>query len=183
MGGFGYSAGGHLVALLGALDDDDFREPGVPIDAPSARLQVCLAGGAPCDFRDLPANGDRLAYWLGGSRAARPDAYRDASPAAFVTPDDPPMFFFHGVDDLLVPIASPARMVELLKQAGDTAEIYPIKNAGHLQAVMDRQALEKAIAFADLHLKGGAVTGGAAARVSSAAVPDAGPNSETSDGN
>src|SRR5262249_35028498 len=54
IGGFGYSAGGHLVALLGALDDNELKEDGLPADAPSARLQVVLAGGAPCDFRDLP---------------------------------------------------------------------------------------------------------------------------------
>ena len=96
IGGYGYSAGGHLVALLGALDDDDFREPGLPADAPSARLQVVVAGGAPCDFRALPADSKRLAYWLGGTPAEKPDAYRDASPANYVTADDPPMFFFHG---------------------------------------------------------------------------------------
>ncbi len=46
MGGFGYSAGGHLAALLGTLGDNDLREKGVPKGAPSARLQVVLAGGA-----------------------------------------------------------------------------------------------------------------------------------------
>src|SRR5215213_6757666 len=30
IGGFGYSAGGHLVALLGTLDDKELREPGLP---------------------------------------------------------------------------------------------------------------------------------------------------------
>src|SRR5205085_2692369 len=99
IGGFGYSAGGHLVALLGTLDDKTLREKDVPKDAPSARLQVVLAGGAPCDFRIMPAASERLSYWLGGSRAARPDAYRNASPAAFIRVDDPPVFFFHGVDE------------------------------------------------------------------------------------
>jgi triacylglycerol lipase len=63
IGGFGYSAGGHLVALLGVLKDEELREPGVAADAPSARLQLVLAGGAPCDFRLLPPDNDRLAYW------------------------------------------------------------------------------------------------------------------------
>src|SRR5215211_7666243 len=54
IGGFGYSAGGHLVALLGTLNDKELREPGLPANAPSARLQAVVAGGAPCDFRILP---------------------------------------------------------------------------------------------------------------------------------
>jgi acetyl esterase/lipase len=153
IGGFGYSAGGHLVALLGVLDDDDFKEEGVPADAPSARLQCVLAGGAPCDFRDLPARSTRLAYWLGGTPAVKPDNYRNASPANFITADDPPMFFFHGVDDMLVPVSSPEKMVGSLKSAGLTAEIYAVKDSGHLHTMFDRGALEHALDYADRYLK------------------------------
>jgi acetyl esterase/lipase len=153
IGGFGYSAGGHLVALLGTLDDKEFKEAGVPNDAPSARLQCILAGGAPCDFREMPADLSFLSYWLDGTRAEKPDNYRDASPAAFITPDDPPMYFFSGVDDALVPIASPQKMVESLRKAGVTAEMHPVKNAGHLQALFDQGAIHDAFAFADRFLK------------------------------
>jgi len=153
IGGFGYSAGGHLVALLGTLDDTEMREKGLPAQSPSARLQVVLAGGAPCDFRVMPASSERLAYWLGGSRAELPDAYRDASPAKFISADDPPMFFFHGEQDMLVPIESPSRMVDLLKSAGVAAQMYTVKDAGHIQALFDRTALEHALAFADRYLK------------------------------
>lgn len=168
IGGYGYSAGGQLVALLGALDDNDFREPGVPADATSARLQAVVAGGAPCDFRMLPAGSERLSYWLGGTPAAKPDAYRDASPAAFVTADDPPMFFFHGGRDHLVPIRSPQRMVELLTKTGVTAEMYTIENGGHIDAVFDAAALSKGLAFADKYLKGTGGSGDVPARTESA---------------
>jgi triacylglycerol lipase len=153
IGGFGYSAGGQLVALLGALDDSELREPGVAADAPSARLQLVLAGGAPCDFRIMPAGNDGLAYWLGGSRGAKPQAYHDASAAAFVSADDPPMFFFHGEQDELVPVASPREMVALLKLRGVKTDIYTIPKAGHMAAIIDRDALERGLAFADENLK------------------------------
>lgn len=153
IGGFGYSAGGHLVALMGTLADNQLREEGVAADAPSARLQCVLAGGAPCDFRDMPANGQMLAYWLGGTRAERPANYRDASPANFVTSDDPPMYFFSGEDDFLVPITSPRRMVNVLLAAGVAAEMYTVKHSGHIPTLFDRGALEHAISFADQHLK------------------------------
>ena len=74
---------------------------------PARGCNVVLAGGAPCDFRAIPPDNDRLAYWLGGTPADKPDDYRDASPINFVTADDPPMYFFHGDSDELVPIRSP----------------------------------------------------------------------------
>jgi acetyl esterase/lipase len=153
IGGYGYSAGGHLVALLGALSDEELREPGVSADAPSARLQVVLAGGAPCDFRWLPAQIPTLSYWIGGSRQEMPDAYRNASPASFVSRDDPPMFFYHGEQDELVPIISPREMTVLLKARGVATEMYMVPQAGHLPAATNRQAIDQALAFADRHLK------------------------------
>src|SRR3954470_14625330 len=153
IGGFGYSAGGHLVALLGTLDDKELREPGLPANAPSARLQVVVAGGAPCDFRLLPGDSQRVAFWIGGTRDKMPNEYRDASPANFISADDPPMYFFHGQQDLLVPIQSPTEMVKLLKDAHVTAEMCVVKNAGHIQALFDRGTLEHGLAFADKYLK------------------------------
>lgn len=158
IGGFGYSAGGHLVALLGTLDDKGLREPGTPPDAPSARLQVVVAGGTPCDFRVMPGDSDRIAFWIGGTRDAMPNEYRDASPASFITADDPPMYFFHGQQDFIVPVQSPTEMVKLLKNAHVTAEMCAIKDAGHIQALFDRPALEHGLAFADKYLKPDAIS-------------------------
>lgn len=155
IGGFGYSAGGHLVALVGALADGQLAEHGAGADSPSTRLQCVLAGGAPCDFRDMAADSRILAYWLGGTRSQKADNYRDASPTNFVTPDDPPMYFFSGEDDVIVPISSPRKMSETLKRAGVPTEFYAVKNSGHIQTLFDRTALDHAITFADRHLKAG----------------------------
>lgn len=157
VGGFGYSAGGHLVAMLGAMADDELRETGVPDDAPSARLQVVVAGGAPCDFRDMEADSRRLAYWLGGTPAEKPDAYRLASPANFVSKDDAPMFFYHGGDDSVVPIRSPKGMVDHLKEAGVPVEFYEVPKAGHMLAVRNPEAMRLALAFANRYLRPDAV--------------------------
>ena len=153
IGGFGYSAGGHLVALLGTLSDKQLREPGLPANAPSTRLNVVVAGGAPCDFRVLPGDSERIAFWIGGTRDKMPNEYRDASPASFITADDPPMYFFHGQQDLLVPLESATEMVKLLKGARVTAEMRVIRDAGHIQALFDRSALDQGLAFADKYLK------------------------------
>jgi triacylglycerol lipase len=168
IGAFGYSAGGHLVAMLGVLGDGEMREPGVAADAPSARVQVVLAGGAPCDFRLMPSNSDRLAFWLGGTPGEKPDAYRDASPANYVTADDAPMFFFHGDSDELVQIRSPQKMVERLKELGVESDFYTVTGAGHIPAALDQTAREKALAFADHVLKGAPYQSGPSATAAAA---------------
>jgi acetyl esterase/lipase len=153
IGGFGYSAGGQLVALLGALDDrDEVREPGLPDNAPSARLQVVVAGGAPCEFRNLPVDSQRLAFWLGGTPAEKPDFYREASPAAYITSDDPPMFFFNGASDRLVPSRSAKAVVAKLKDAGVPAEFHEVPDADHLGAATDRPTILQAMAFVDRYM-------------------------------
>lgn len=154
IGGFGYSAGGHLVALLGTTDPACGLEgPDAEPNCPSTRLQAVVAGGAPCDFRWLSAENPRLAFWLGGTRAEKPDSYKLASPLAFVSADDPPMFFYHGERDHLVPALSPQVMVATLTTAGVTATLLTIPGAGHIAAFFDPRGSDAAVEFLDRHLR------------------------------
>lgn len=154
IGGYGYSAGAHLVSLLGTTDDHDGLE-GVadPKSVPSSRLQAVACGGAPCDLRPIPPDVDGLAFFLGGSPAQCPEQYRLASPAAFITPDDPPMFFYHAEDDQLVPLASPENMRAALTAVGIVSDLYVVPKIGHTAASWDRDALDRSIAFLSEHLK------------------------------
>ncbi len=149
IGGYGYSAGGHLVTLLGVLGEVADMEP----QDVSARLQAVVAGGAPCDFRQLPEDNRRLAYWLGGSRADKPELYRQASPAAFASDDDPPCFFFHGEDDSVVPLLSPQWMKSKLEEVGVRSELYVVPDAGHQAALGSAEAVKRTGEFFDRHLK------------------------------
>lgn len=165
IGGFGYSAGGHLIALLGTTDSHDGLEgeiisnstresdaPSIMNDPPSTRLQAYVAGGAPCDLRDWP--GPRsLVYWLGATRTEKPEAYALASPIRYVTKDDPPAFFYHGTADRLVPLQNPQAMVAQLKQAGVSAELYEVKDAGHIGAFLSHDAVTAGIAFLKKRLR------------------------------
>jgi acetyl esterase/lipase len=154
IGGYGYSAGAHLVSLLGTTDLHDGLEGAADASKlPSTRLQCVAAGGTPCDLRPIPADVEGLAFFLGGSPKTCPEQYRLASPAAFVTPDDPPMFFFHGENDRLVPLASPEHMRQQLSRAGVPADLYIVPNLGHTAAAMDRGAIDRAIVFLEEHLK------------------------------
>lgn len=154
IGGFGYSAGAQLVALLGTTDAEDGLE-GVENskELPSTRLQAVVGGGTPCDFRIFPINEQWLSFWLGGSRREVPEQYRLSSPAAFISEDDPPMFFFHGENDELVPVFSPRGMCEAMKTCGCNAELYVVPMIGHTAAAYDRTAIDKGIAFLASHLQ------------------------------
>jgi len=158
IGVYGYSAGGHLAALLGVTVPSDTEKAGggpkgkAGTDA-DLRPRAVVAGGAPCDFRDVPADERWFVYFLGGTRREKPDVYRRASPAAFVSSDDPPIFFYNGQDDFLVPVAGPRKMAEQLKRVGVETEMYVVTDEGHIRAFLDQEARHKAIEFLDKHLK------------------------------
>jgi dipeptidyl aminopeptidase/acylaminoacyl peptidase len=63
------------------------------------------------------------------------------------------MLFFHGGKDELVPITSPQAMVTKLVETGVTAEMHEVPNAGHLEAIINREALGKVLSFTNGHLK------------------------------
>jgi acetyl esterase/lipase len=162
IGGFGYSAGAQLVSLLGTHPEgerDDDSDPARQV----TRLQAVAAGGTPCDFRPIPVDVDGLAFWLGGSQGEVPEQYRLASPAAFITADDPPFFFFHGENDQLVPVMSPTQMHAALIAAGVSAELYVVPKLGHIACCMNQAAIEKAVGFLETHLKAPAVATAAVA--------------------
>jgi acetyl esterase/lipase len=140
LAGWGYSAGGHLVTLLG------LTTPG---------LAAIVAGGAPCDFREMPLDNPYLSSWLGDTRRKKPEAYDAASPAKFVSADAPPVFFYHGETDHLVPLAQPKALAAELTKAGVHAEMYTVAKAGHVGGLSDREAVLRGKKFLDQYLRNG----------------------------
>lgn len=151
---WGYSAGGHLACLLGASDQDDGLEGSDVADgSPHTRIQAVVAGGAPCDFRLMPADAEGLAFWLDGTRRDKPEVYESASPARFVTPDDPPVFFYHGDADELVPLAGVRLMMGTLEKAGVATQLHVVAGAKHVPAALNGDASRAAVEFLDRQLK------------------------------
>lgn len=150
---WGYSAGGHLAALL-AVECGAERQAG-PASRKCCPIKAVIAGGAPCDFRGVPPESRQLAFWLGGSRAEKPESYRAASPAAAVGAGTPPIFFYHGQNDRLVQLDEPRRMMERLRAAGVETDWFVIPGAGHIAAFLDREAVKASIEFLDKHLRPG----------------------------
>ncbi len=145
VGGWGYSAGGHLACLVAAIEAEKGE------DAP--QLKAVVAGGAPCDFTMEPLRSERLSFFLGGSRAEVPTTYQAASPVTHVSAKCPPMFFFHGTQDSVVPLRNAEVMHDKLSALGIPTTFYKLEGRGHLGTFIDPSAKREALKFLDGHLK------------------------------
>ena len=144
LGIFGYSAGGHLACMIATMQDepidrlvatsnwmkDDPRWQRIP------KVTAVVAGGAPCEFRDLPLNNNGLAFFLGGTRAERLDVYEAASPTAFASRGDCAIGFIHGERDFIVPIRSSQSLYQAQLAQGVRSEFVVVKKQGHLVTFM-----------------------------------------------
>ena len=120
---FGYSAGGQLVALLGTLTTTNSANRASRPMRPSAGCRPCSPAVRRAIFADCRRQSDAVPIgWA--ARAAKAGQLSRRFAGDFITADDPPMFFFHGEDDELVPITSPRRDGRAAQRRGMTTEIY-----------------------------------------------------------
>lgn len=138
---WGYSAGAHLACLLATQ-----------ADSTSPPIAALVAGGAPCDFFNIPEDSPVLSLVMGGTRKQVPQVYHDVSPLNFVHPKCPPSFFFHGNTDAIVPPATSRRMHAALMNCGNESEYFAVEGKGHLTTFLDSNARRKAIHFLNKHL-------------------------------
>ena len=68
--------------------------------------------------RDAPSSAEHRTYWA-------------ASPAAHVSPDDPPFLLMHGTADDRVAHSQSERFLALLETVGIEAELVMIEGGGH----------------------------------------------------
>lgn len=147
IGGFGYSAGGHLAALVAAVADDPV------MGLPQTRLKAVVAGGTPSDLT-LYRGGYLVPNFMGGSKADKLAAYQAASPALQIKPGQPPVFQYHATLDDYVPFEQAERYRERLAAAGVPNELFVIRGHGHISAFFaDGEAVEAALSFLDRHLR------------------------------
>ena len=140
IGGVGGSSGGHLISMLGVLDGGGEPARRGPVERASAKLQAVFARAAPFDLtrvqerfssgsvssllgmrlgaRDAPSSTEHRTYWA-------------ASPAAHVSPDDPPFLLMHGTADERVPHGQSEQFLALLEAVGIEADLVLVEGGGH----------------------------------------------------
>ncbi|HEV7502408.1 MAG TPA: alpha/beta hydrolase [Vicinamibacteria bacterium] len=131
----GHSAGGQLALWLAAraklAKDDPLRGP----DPLALRGVVGLAaipdlGRAARDH----VCGEAVPALLGGSPAAQPARYAEASPLALI-PLGVPQNLIHGRVDRIVPFAESERYVAAARAKGDDARLVTLDEAGHFDLI------------------------------------------------
>ena len=138
----GGSAGGHLALLLGVSGGVDELEGNVGGNLEhSSRVQAIVDYYGPSDFVLRGKTQPDRAYTeksgsfalLGGVKDGKPsvEVEKFASPATYVSADDPPLLVFHGSNDEVVLLDQSQRIVDLYKAAGLEADFKVVEKAGH----------------------------------------------------
>jgi len=129
--GFGYSAGGHLVSMLGTAADD----PGVAADCSegsTGALAAVVSGAGPEDMAALPEV-TAVTEFMGGTSDQVPERYTEASPIHHVAPGDPPFLFIAGDNDWFVSFDhQTAPMKAALDSYGVETRLLEVPGGGHI---------------------------------------------------
>lgn len=134
IGAWGGSAGGHLVSLLGVMDDDDGLEGSCGNQDESSRVQAVVDMFGPSDLTrrfEGGAIGQTLGARVFGTSESGSEILKIASPVTYVTADDPPFLILQGDSDMLVPPDQSQGLYDLLKAADVPATLVMVENAGH----------------------------------------------------
>jgi acetyl esterase/lipase len=130
----GFSAGGHLVCLLGLTDETAGFE-GKEHPKESSRVQAVVDYFGPTDFagyaKDDTAQRGMIGPFIGAKFSENPAAHEKASPIKYVTKGAPPFLIFHGTKDLVVPIEQSRNLATKLKDVGTDVKIVEVPGEGH----------------------------------------------------
>jgi acetyl esterase/lipase len=132
----GGSAGGHLVALLGTTADKPAYEGDEGVTGVSSRVAAVAAFNPAVDLVDfgkrVPADAEKsVTKFLAASYQEKPQLWKEASPTYQVTARSAPFLFLHGDADTTVPYQQSVQMMEKLKTAGVSAELFTAPGAKH----------------------------------------------------
>jgi acetyl esterase/lipase len=136
IGGYGNSAGAHLVVHLALAGPDPALDGDAPWKEYSSLLQAACASATPADFTlNVGANAARFqspGSFLHGPAETLAERLRQASPVTFARADAPPLLLIHGDADTTVKPEQSLKLYAALKAAGakDVA-LMMIHDVGH----------------------------------------------------
>lgn len=151
IGVWGASAGGHLAALLGTVQDDPALEGTEGVTGVSSRVQAVCALFPATDFVHLEEEQDD--HWrinlvakalLHGPPSKNPVLAASASPITHASRDSAPFVLIHGTADEVIPPEQSRRMHAALTAAGADSTLVLIDGMPHGNRTLARQDLRDA---------------------------------------
>ena len=138
LGAWGYSAGAHLVSLVGLN--------------PANHIKSVVAGGTPGDFLAWP-HSPIVGKYIGKTLQEAPDTWKEASPVYHIRSDSPPMFFYHGRLDHLVEVEQMYKMKAALDAKHVEVETYEAHWLGHIFTYLfSQKSIDLGVNFLEKHL-------------------------------
>jgi acetyl esterase/lipase len=135
----GDSAGGHLAALAGTLSGNEtFLGEARENTAPRRQVSLVIDYYGPTDFEFIGTQGQNFElYWivtkfLGGTQYwMNPNLWAEASPATYISSDDPTFIIVHGTGDYVVPIAVSEAFKSKLEAASVKTYFIRVEGGNH----------------------------------------------------
>ncbi len=129
----GNSAGAHLAAMLGVMNEEDDLEGTGGNQGYSSKVNAVVAFYGVYDFTKLGVKNPEgaIPLFLGGLPDEVPEAYKKASPITYVDASDAPFLLLHGTADKLVPMSQSEGMKQALEKGGVRADLYVAEGGGH----------------------------------------------------
>jgi acetyl esterase/lipase len=152
IGILGFSAGGHLAALVG-LSDDNAELNGVLNGLEIPTNVSCIGSISGAVMPELSKGQLRQIYdaWALNDRTIDK---KDTLPSSYIDSSDPPVYLLCGDSDYLCPSEDAKVFVELLKNSNVEHHIEVIEKSGHL--IQKPSAYLGIVGFFDSHLGGDA---------------------------
>jgi acetyl esterase/lipase len=129
IGMWGFSAGGHLVGIVGTHFDDGNPQAADPIDRTSDRPDFVISSYGGLSLQAGIAKPHAMAALLGDNPP--PELIDDMSPDRHVTAHTPPYFLYATTTDQSVPVLSSVEFYTALVRAGVPAELHIFEQGPH----------------------------------------------------
>ena len=168
---WGGSAGGNLAALAGTTGDvSAFDDPGLGNASQSSRVQAVVDWFGPIRFHEMDAHfqasgkgqpnhnaaSSPESALLGKALPQVPELVKRASPATYISQNDPPFFIEHGTADPMVPTEQSKNFyTDLVKVLGpNKVTLTLLEGASHGgPQVETAETVAKVFVFLDKYLK------------------------------
>jgi acetyl esterase/lipase len=159
IGAWGSSAGGHLAACLGTMDENAGFDKSGDYQDVSSRVQAVVDFCGPTLFSSSLAQVQVELFQ--GKLEDKPDLWASARPIPRVSSNTPPFMVVHGDSDKTVQLVNSERLVDALKKAGVPTKFLIVKGGGHnfkgtpdVPATPSREEIFQMVAdFFDEHIK------------------------------